>query len=102
MEKSMIKRKMKPKKRLNKVSRKRRVKPGKSRVSGGVLVATMKRKEKYLQLLQPFKSSGHLNLPRMMRKLRPPRRTKRRRDQRLWDHQHNSRKTLHRQCSTAS
>jgi hypothetical protein len=105
MEKSMIKRMMKnqkPKKSLNlkpKDSRKRRAKPGKSRDSGGVLV---KQRENLLQLLQPFKSSGHLNRPLMMRNLRPPRRTKRRRDQRLWDQLHNSRKTLHHQFSTAS
>jgi len=107
---SLIKRMMKNQKPKNlnqkrKVSRKRRAKQGKSRDSGGVLAETTKQREKYLQLLQPFKSSGHLNLPRMMRKLRPPRRTKRRRGQRLWDQlpqQHNSRKTLRRQCSTAS
>ena len=108
---SLIKRMMKnqkPKKSLNlkpKDSRKRRAKPGKSRDSGGVLVETMKQRENLLQLLQPFKSSGHLNRPLMMRNLRPPRRTKRRRDQRLWDQLpqlHNSRKTLHHQFSTAS
>ena len=105
MEKSMIKRMMKnqkPKKTLNlkrKASRKRKAKPGKSRDSGGVLV---KQRENLLQLLQPFKSSGHLNPPPMMRKLRLPRRTKRRRGQRLWDQLHNNRKTLRHQCSTAS
>jgi hypothetical protein len=86
---SLMKRKMKnqmPKKSLNlkrKVSRKRRANPGKARDCGGVLAATMKLRGNHLLLLQPFKLSGPLSLPHMMRKLRPPRRTKRRRGQRL-------------------
>jgi len=58
---SLMKRKMKnqmPKKSLNlkrRVSRKRRANPGKARDSGGVLMATMKRRGNLLRLLQPFK-----------------------------------------------